>query len=269
MTLEGQHDRALSFRALHRPGDPVVLINVWDLGSARAVGEAGASALATSSWSVARARGLDDGEQMSLGDVIAFTGDLASSTHLPVSVDLEGGYATTADGVGQTVRRAIEAGAVGCNLEDTEPGVQELRDIATQAQRLRATRSAADDSGVPAFVNARTDVFLLARQPHDRHDLDEVIRRATAYADAGADGLFAPGLADLNLIATLVERSPLPVNIMVGTDDDLPALASTGVARISHGASPYIAALSVLEDLTRRSLDVRVHVTPTTAGPGT
>jgi 2-methylisocitrate lyase-like PEP mutase family enzyme len=254
MTSRAQYDRAVSFRALHRPGEPVVLINIWDLGSARVVAEAGAAALATSSWSVARARGEDDGEQTRLDDVIALTGDLASATHLPVSVDLESGYGATPEVVGTTVRRAIGAGAVGCNLEDTRPGASELLPSTDQMERLRAARSAADDCGVPAFVNARTDVFLLASRPHDRDAVDDVVRRARVYADAGADGLFAPGLADLELIARLVEGSPLPVNIMTGPGSDLPAIASTGVARISYGASSYVAAVAVLESLTKQAL---------------
>lgn len=254
MTSQAQYDRAMSFRALHKPGEPVVLINIWDLGSARIVAEAGAAALATSSWSVARARGRDDGEQTPIEDVIAFLGDLTSTTQLPVTADLESGYGDTPEAVGATVRRAIEAGAIGCNLEDTRPGAAELQPTTDQVARLRAARAAADDSGVPAFVNARTDVFLLANRTHDRDDVAEAVRRARAYADAGADGLFAPGLADVDLIARLVEGSPLPVNIMTNPSSDLPAIAAAGVARISYGASSYLAAVAALASLAKQAL---------------
>lgn len=259
MTSQGQYDRAMSFRASHRPGEPVVLINVWDRGSAWAVAEAGAAAIATSSWAVARARGTDDGEQLDLDDVLAVIGDLASATHLPVTADLERGYGTTADAVGTTVRRAIEAGAVGGNVEDTRPGAPELRPVAEQAARYRAARAAADASGVPFFVNARTDVFLLADRPHDRDHVAEAVRRGHAYADAGADGLFVPGLVAPDLVAELVAASRLPVNVMTEPGGDLAALASAGVARISYGGSPHAAAMAVLASLVRASLDARAR----------
>lgn len=245
-----QHDQAMTLRALHRPGDPLVLVNVWDVGSARAMADAGAAALATSSWSVARARGWDDGEQTPLDEVLALVRAVTSGTSLPFTVDLESGYGAAPDTVHDTVRRAIDAGAVGCNLEDSRPGRPGLVTEAEQAERLAAARAAADEANIPAFLNARTDVFL--QQP-DAGDggLERVVTRAMSYARAGADGLFVPGLADLDLISRLVEESALPVNIMVDTDQDLAALAAVNVARISFGASSYIAAITALTGLAR------------------
>jgi 2-methylisocitrate lyase-like PEP mutase family enzyme len=237
--------RATAFRDLHQPGQPLVLVNVWDLGSAGIVAKAGAPALATSSWAVAAAANREDGEQVPLDDVVALVASLSANFPVPVTVDLETGYGRTPTEVGATVRRAVRAGAVGCNLEDRDPEGSGLRDPVDQAARYRSAREACDQLDVPAFVNARTDVFLL--DPDAGGDgVREVERRAHAYADAGADGIFVPGLRDLALVRDLVTRSPLPVNIMVDTPDGLADLALAGVARISFGAAPYAAAATAL-----------------------
>jgi 2-methylisocitrate lyase-like PEP mutase family enzyme len=246
--MTSQHDRAGTFRALHRPGDPLVLVNIWDVGSALAIAETGAPAVATSSWSVARTQGFDDGENLPLDDLLALTRAISTRIPLPLSVDLEGGYGPAPETVGRSVAAVLDAGAVGCNLEDSRPESTPLVPVAEQARRLAAARQAADDAGIPAFVNARTDVFL--RQPDaGPAGLDEVVSRAGEYAANGADGLFVPGLTDLDLIENLVERSPLPVNIMVDGTQPLESLSATGVARISFGAASYLAATAALVSL--------------------
>lgn len=243
-----QHEQAAAFRLLHQPGDPLVLVNIWDVGSARAVAEAGAPALATSSWSVARARGYDDGEQIPLDEVTALVRAVVSNVELPLTVDLESGYGAAPDTVGATVGAAIDAGAIGCNLEDSRPDRDDLLPPAEQAPRLRAARLAADEAGIPAFINARTDVFLRAPEAGTA-GLDEVLERAAAYADAGADSIFVPGLTDVGLVSVLVKKSPLPVSVMVDPRSNLDALAVAGVARISYGASSYLAAMKALSTL--------------------
>ena len=156
--------------------------------------------------------------------------------------------------VGNTVRLAIEAGGAGCNLEDSFPENGRLREAADQCDRIRRARQAADALGIAFFINARTDVFF--QQPPEQHAdtmVAEALERARAYAAAGADGLFAPGLVNIELIARLAEASPLPVNIMV--DDATPsvrALAERGVARVSHGPRPYLLAMKALEEAARR-----------------
>lgn len=249
--MESQQDRASDFRALHRPGDPLVLVNVWDVGSALTVAGSGADALATSSWAVARARGFDDGEQTPLDDVLALIRGIVAAVPQPMTVDLEGGYGRDTGAVRDCVAAAIDAGAVGCNLEDTRPDSAAILPAAEQARRLAAARRAADDAGVAAFVNARTDVFL--RDPAaGRAGLDDVLARAAEYADAGADGLFVPGLTDPHLVRTLVKGSSLPVNVMVDPEVPLDPLAAAGVARISFGASSYLAAMATLAGLGQR-----------------
>jgi 2-methylisocitrate lyase-like PEP mutase family enzyme len=253
--MADQGRQAEQFRQLHVPGRPLVLFNVWDPGSAKAVAAAGANAIATGSWSVANAYGFADGERIPVALAIDNLRRIVDATDLPVTIDLESGYSETPEGVGVTVRLALDNGAVGCNLEDSFPENGKLRATMDQVSRIRRAREAADAASVRFFINARTDVFL-QKSPaeHDRGMVAEALERARAYAEAGADGLFAPGLSDLTLIARLAEASPLPVNIMV--DDSTPvlkALAAHGVARVSHGPRPYLIAMKALQEAARQA----------------
>jgi 2-methylisocitrate lyase-like PEP mutase family enzyme len=236
-------DRAATFRALHVPGTPLILYNAWDAGSARTIAKAGARAIATGSWSVAAAHGENDGESLTLDLAIANLRRIAKAVDLPVTVDLERGYGDIA----ATVAQAVAAGAVGCNIEDSLPG-RALRSVDEQVGRLRAARQAV---GPAPFLNARTDVFF-GDAPHDAALVDAALVRARAYANAGADGLFVPGLADPALIANLVARSPLPVNLMMTPASPAAAeLAKLGVARLSYGPFPYLKAMQAVEDAAR------------------
>ncbi|MBB3017965.1 2-methylisocitrate lyase-like PEP mutase family enzyme [Microvirga lupini] len=253
--MSDQVTKAQAFKALHVPGNPIILFNVWDAGTAKAVAASGAKALATGSWSVAAAHGFDDGEFMPFDLALANLERITAATDLPVTIDLESGYGATPDGVGMTVARAVEAGAIGCNLEDSARESGPLRAVSEQAARLTGARHAAERLGIPAFLNARTDVFLIA--PADSHEglVAEAIDRGRAYADAGADGFFVPGLVNEALIARVVEASPLPVNIMASASAPPAArLAELGVARISHGPGPYRMMMKALENAAREAL---------------
>jgi 2-methylisocitrate lyase-like PEP mutase family enzyme len=241
------------FRALHIPGKPLVLFNIWDAGSAKAVAAGGAKAIATGSWSVASANGFADGERIPLTLAIDNLRRIVGVTELPVTMDVESGYGDAPEVIGETIALAIDAGAVGCNLEDSFPANGKLRETVDQADRIRRARQTADAAKIRFFINARTDIFF--QRPPEQHDnamVVEAIERARAYADAGADGLFTPGLADITLVGRLTEASPLPLNIMVG--DATPAvrvLAEHGVARVSHGPRPYVIAMKALEEAAR------------------
>ena len=251
--MTDQKQKAEQFRSLHLPGKPLVLFNVWDAGSAKAVVAGGAKAVATSSWSVATANGFTDGERIPLTLVIDNLRRIVCAANLPVTVDLESGYGDASEAVGETIRLAIEAGAVGCNLEDSFPANGKLRETAEQCDRVRRARRTADAAKIRFFLNARTDIFF--QKPAEQHDAAMVamaVERARAYADAGADGVFAPGLADMSLIAQFAKASPLPLNIMVGdTTPTLRALAEQGVARVSYGPRPYLMAMKALESAAR------------------
>jgi len=253
MRIADQTRKAEQFRALHIPGKPLVLFNIWDAGGAKAVAAGGAKAIATSSWSVANANGFSDGEQTPLILAIENLRRIVGATDLPVTIDLESGYGDASEMVGETIGLAIDAGAIGCNLEDSFPANGKLRKTIDQADRLRRARQKADASDIRFFINARTDVFF--QGPPAQHDdamVAEAVERARAYAEAGADGFFAPGLLDITLIARLAEASPLPLNIMVGdATPPLSALAGHGVARVSHGPGPYLIAMKALDESAR------------------
>jgi 2-methylisocitrate lyase-like PEP mutase family enzyme len=255
--MTDQRRKAEEFRELHVPGSPLILFNIWDAGSAKAVANAGAKAIATGSWSVAHANGFDDGELIPLPLVIDNLRRIVGTTDLPVTIDLESGYGMTPEMVGGTIGLAIEAGAIGCNLEDSFPANGQLREIVDQCACIGRARQMADTTGIRFFINARTDVFF--QRPAEQHCdamIAEAMDRARAYAEAGADGIFAPGLADITLIARLTAASPLPLNIMIG--DAAPpvrALASHGVARVSHGPRPYLLAMKALEEGARAARD--------------
>ena len=251
-----EHQENISlFRSLHKPGSPIILYNIWDAGSAKAVASSGAKALATGSAPVAMAQGFSDGEQMPLDIALGNIRRIIAAVDLPVTMDLEGGYGTETDAVAKTVSRAVATGIVGFNFEDQIIGGDGLYDINTQAARIKSARNAANLDSVSPFINARTDIFLKAKpDTHNEAMLDDAIERAHAYEQAGADGFFAPGLADEKLIATLCEKINLPVNIIalpnVPPNDKLSAL---GVARISYGPVPYRQMIKALSEAAAKA----------------
>ena len=236
-----QQDRALAFRALHDPAAPLRLLNAWDAGSAKVLAAAGAPALGTTSAGVAFALGLPDGERLTRDAMLAAVAAIASAVEVPVSADLEAGY----DDARETVTRALAAGAVGFNLEDGRADGT-LTPLDEQLARVRAARAAVDASDVPAaFLNARTDTVWLGTG-----DESETVARVRAYAQAGADGVFVPGLKDPNLIArlvTTVRDAGATLNVLaVPGLPPVAGLATLGIARVSTGSGPARAALSTL-----------------------
>ncbi|SPM43217.1 2-Methylisocitrate lyase and related enzymes, PEP mutase family [Mycobacterium numidiamassiliense] len=242
-----QQDRAARFAGLHVQGAPLVLYNIWDAGSATTLAKAGAPAVATSSWSVSEAQGYRDGEGIPVDFLTQIVGRIVDSVEVPVSADFEGGYTEDDGRLAENTLRLLDTGVVGINFEDRVVQGARLYPIDRQASRIAVIRQAADQRGVPLFINARTDLFL--GQGNDPESVtDEAIDRAKAYADAGASGFFIPGLQEKSLIARISEGAPLPVNVMVM--DGVPSnaqLAEIGVARISYGNAPYVDVLRSLE----------------------
>jgi 2-methylisocitrate lyase-like PEP mutase family enzyme len=241
-----------AFAALHVAGDPLILFNIWDAGSAVAVAKAGAKAIATGSWGVAGAHGIGDGEKLPLDIALSTLAEIVAVTDLPVSIDMEAGYGADAAGVGVSVKRAVEAGAIGINLEDKDPVTRALFSVEDASARI------AEAAATGVFVNARADLFILTPPAeHDAAKVDALIERAKAYADAGARSLFAPFLQDAALIERLCKASPLPVNILMRPGcPDHRTLASLGVARISHGHGPWAAAMDWLEGQARETFNL-------------
>jgi 2-methylisocitrate lyase-like PEP mutase family enzyme len=242
-----------NFAQLHVAGDPLVLFNAWDAGSAAAVAKSGAMAIATGSASVAMANGFADGQQVPIELALSNAERIVRSVALPVTVDFEGGYATDASGLSANGRRLAGTGAVGCNFEDQVVGTDRLYEIAEQVARIAALR---EGVGNDFFINARTDLFLKAKpDAHDSALADRAIERGVSYADAGANGLFIPGLKDLSLVERICGAVNLPVNAM-----HLPGgptrsdWASAGAARVSHGPFPFMAMQEWLTGQARAAL---------------
>ena len=244
------NEKASAFAALHVPGDPLILFNIWDAGSAQAVAKAGAKAIASGSASVAGAFGAQDGEDVSLEDSLANAARIVASVDLPVTIDFEGGYAVDPAEAAANVARLAATGAIGCNFEDQVVASEGMHSAQLQVQRIAAIRQAVGDG---FFINARTDYFLQAKATdHDGALADAAIERAKAYADAGASSFFIPGLTDLALVERIVSTSSLPVNAM--TWPGAPTReqwASAGIARISYGPGPFRQMLKWLEDAAR------------------
>ncbi len=243
-----------AFAALHVPGTPVVLFNAWDAGSAKAVAEAGAKAIATGSWSVAAAHGVSDAEGLPMETAIANAREIVAAVDLPVTIDFEGGYATDPATTAANVEWLAETGAIGCNFEDQVIGGEGLHPIDQQAAKIAAIRNAV---GPDFFINARTDIFLKAKpDTHDKAKVAEALERARAYADAGASGFFVPGLVGLALLEKVTAGSPLPVNAMAFPGSPTrEEWAAAGVARISHGPGPYRGAMAWLTEAARAAMD--------------
>ncbi len=252
--MTSQSEKFAAFAALHVSGDPVILFNAWDAGSARVVADAGAKAIATGSASVAGAHGLSDAEALPVGLALANAARVVEAVELPVTIDFEGGYAVEPAGVAASMARLAATGAVGCNLEDQIIGGEGIYETAEQAARIAAARKAA---GEDFFINARTDIFLKAKpETHDGAMVDAALERARAYADAGASGFFVPLLSDLALLERFCAASPLPVNFMAFPGaPSAKEVAATGIARISHGPFPWRLAMQALKDAAAKEYD--------------
>src|SRR5579872_3062204 len=220
--------------------------HAWDVATAKAIAKT-SHAVATSSGAVASALGYADGENVPFDMMAGLVSRMTAAVSVPVSIDLEAGYGDTPDAVATSVIGILKAGAIGINIEDgLSGGKRQLVGPEHHAAKIKAVRDAAEKSGIHLFINARTDPFLLKFGSPDEC-LDEAARRAKIYADAGADGIFVPGLTDLALIARLVQLAPLPVNIMVTQGvPGIPDLARVGVRRISLGPWPMMAAMRVI-----------------------
>lgn len=237
-----------ALHALHTASGPLVLPNAWDTASARIVAEAGAPAVATTSAGVAWDLGAADGEQLDRAAALERVARIAAAVEVPVSADIEGGWSNDADGVADTIREILDAGVAGVNIEDGP------RPAAEHQRRIAAARATADAAGVPLFVNARIDVYLAGIGP-EGHRLEETLKRAAACVDAGADGIFVPGVVDPRTVAALAQGIDAPLNVMAGPGaPDVARLGRLGVARVSAGSAIAQAAHALVRAAARELL---------------
>jgi len=240
-----------TFAALHQPGSPVILYNVWDPGSAQAVARAGAKAIATGSHPVGDASGFGDGQKVPIDFVMENAKRIVAAVEVPVTVDFESAYALDPQEVGANAARLKATGAVGCNFEDQVIGGEGIHPLDLQCRRIRAIRDAVGDD---FFINARTDLFLKSRT-YDDALVGEVIERGKAFADSGASGFFVPRLSEPRQVERVVREVPLPLNLIAFPG--APAnrdWANAGVARISYGPFPHRELMTILEEKARAAL---------------
>lgn len=252
MDTPSQKTKAEIFRDLHHAPPILVLPNAWDAASAKLFELAGFKAIGTTSAGIAHSLGYVEPQRISREEMLQSVRRITKSVQLPVSADMEAGYALTPEGVADTVTGVIAAGAVGINLEDS-PGDSgyPLIDPALHVDKIRAARAAADASGMPFVINARTDVYLFAvGEPSTR--FDNAVRRANAYREAGADCLFVPGVADPETIARLVREIHGPINILANPGvPSTPELERLGVARVSLGSGPMRATMGLIRRIAK------------------
>jgi 2-methylisocitrate lyase-like PEP mutase family enzyme len=240
------------FAALHVPGDPVILYNIWDVGSALAAVRAGAKALATGSHPVADANGWPDGQKVPIDFALANATRIINAVDVPLTVDFEGAYSTDPELGAANVARLAVTDVVGCNFEDQVIGGEGLHPLDVQVERIAAIRQAVGDQ---FFINARTDAFLKT-QTYDDALVDQVVERGKAFADAGASGFFVPRLADPLQIERIVREVPLPLNVIAFPGaPDKSVWAAAGVARISHGPFPHRALMATFEEMARATIN--------------
>jgi 2-methylisocitrate lyase-like PEP mutase family enzyme len=254
MPTSSQAQLAERFAALHRPGRPLLLPNPWDAGSARLLAWLGFEALATTSSGSAATLGLLDGE-IGAAEALAHAATIVDATSLPVSADLENGFADDAEGVATTARGAVEAGLAGFSIEDfTGDESAPIYETAVAAERVRAAAEVAHSGPARLVLTGRCENHL-----HGRDDLADTIERLQAYQEAGADVLYAPGLTDAGEIRSVVESVGRPVNVLARQGvPPVPELAELGVARISVGGAFAFAAVDALVEAAR---ELREHGT--------
>jgi 2-methylisocitrate lyase-like PEP mutase family enzyme len=254
-------DLADRFRALHTPSDPLILPNPWDVGAAKLLQSQGFQALATTSSGFAATLGRLDGS-VTREEAIAHAASIVDAVDVPVSADLENGFADDPEGVAQTIRLAVDAGLAGCSIEDyTGRDDDPIYDAGQARERIAAAVEAANGELV---LTARSENFL-----HDRRDLDDTIARLQSFQEAGAEVLYAPGLNSLDDIRTVVESVDRPVNVLaLYKGPTVAELASAGVSRVSVGGALAFVALGAVVDAARELLEEGTYGYLPIAGKG-
>ncbi len=237
--------KAERLRALHHGDRLLLLPNIWDPGGARMLESLGYPAVATASAAVAYSLGYDDGQQITLDAMLDVVGRVAASVNVPVTADMEAGYAQLPRDVAENMRRVLRAGAVGINLEDSSRAGEVLFDVGVQFERIQAVRKMAQEEGVPLVINARTDVYLPRVTMAENERFDQALQRAKAYLEAGADCFYPIMLGDLETLKKLYEAIRAPINVFAPTcRATLRELEDAGIARLSLGPGLMRASLT-------------------------
>ena len=247
-----QHAKVEAFLNLQRTTAGLLLPNAWDSASARLFEEAGFAAIGTTSAGIAFALGSPDGERIQREDMLPVIRRIVAAVQVPVTADIEAGYGPGPEDVAKTTREVIAAGVAGVNLEDnTGDADKPLHDLEAQRDRLAAARLEAEHAGLRLVINARIDTYLF-QVGEEATRLQETLRRARAYLEAGADSIFVPGVIEPGLIQTLVREIPGPLNIMTMPGaPTVPELFHLGVARVSIGPAAMLATMGLVQEIAQ------------------
>ena len=250
MDIAGQSAKAEQLRNLHRGPRILILPNAWDVISARVIEDAGFPAVATSSAAIAAVLGYPDGERVPRNEMLEAVSRIARAVTVPVTADLEAGYATTSVEMAEFARAVVATGVVGLNLEDvTGEDESSHVEVGRQVEKIAAVRAASLSAGVALVINARTDIFLLPIGPEETR-FERAVERLRAYRAAGADCVFAPGVRDAETTGKLVRAIDAPLNILLQPGGvPVRELEKLGVARASAGSGPHRAALTRLKEI--------------------
>lgn len=248
MNKKRQAKKAETFRELHLDPKLLVLPNIWDPVGARLLEHLGFPAVATASAAVAYALGYDDGEVIEFDTMVDMVGRVAASVDVPLTADIERGYADSPDGVATNARAIVDAGAVGINIEDSLSEGGALRPVLEQCDRIRAIRAMADAEGVPIVINARTDVWMSKTDAAAKEKTEETIERARAYLDAGADCIYPITLADLDILTKVHQSLKAPLNVYASpAAPSMQELERAGISRLSLGPGLLKASLATMK----------------------
>jgi 2-methylisocitrate lyase-like PEP mutase family enzyme len=250
--MKSQKEKAEEFQSLHESKRILVLPNAWDIPSARIFEDAGFPAVATSSAALAVSIGYPDGERISKQELFSVVKKMAGVLSVPLSADIESGFGANIDQLSDTIRRVVESGAVGVNIEDiSDFEKKSLLPVEKQVERIQAVRKMSDSLGIPLVVNARTDAYRFG-SGDEKSRLEEAVGRGKAYESAGADCLYPMGLTDKESITSFLKAVNKPVNIMARKGaPTITELEKIGVKRLSLGPGPMYAAMGLLRKITQ------------------
>lgn len=254
--LAKQIEKAEAFKKLHHTGKLLILPNVWEPLGAMLLQDLGYPAIATASASMALTNGLKDGENISFEKLVSQLKEITHAVSLPVSADIESGYAKNNQHLTENINTLLDAGIVGLNIEDSDKKTGGLLPTDIECERIKLIRSVAQAKGIPLFINARVDTYIRMRDSSEKEKLDETIRRGNAYKEAGADCIFPITMKHFDDIRTLIKELKMPVNIItVPGIPELHSLNEIGVARISLGSSFLKIAMQAMKNIAMQLKD--------------
>ena len=248
-------DKANLFKSLHHNDKILVLPNVWDPLGARLLESLGYNAVATASASIAFSNGYADGENIPFNDLISILKKIVESVKIPVTADIESGYASNIIMLEENIKQLIDTGISGINIEDSLHDDSNMVSVKTQCEKINCIRNTAIKMGVSIFINARTDVYIKANHLSAEEKLSEAIQRGKAYKDAGADGFYPIVLKEKKSMKNIVQEVGLPVNILlIPSIPDFEILQTIGIARVSLGPGFLKVAINAMKNIAEKLL---------------